>query len=1397
MQPDDIGAVASYAGYEYQLLVSVWVALELIVSRGYCESIEIEPASQEDIAAELKVPDDSAEAMVGIAATDGPIHIQVKKRSSFWGVGEFRNLLTTPAKRGQRGPEPRQRALSRLQAAPTGRYLLITDAEVHPELKAFVVDTIGRTSRARDLPGGQVTPETACRIGVLEKRLGRLIEKDIDDLLELSARVPLQRVSECRAALIERVRERLLGRQPAQLHQAELERLITKCGGFPPSASDEFVPPVNFTELLRKLEEPPFALILVGPPGIGKTSVATRLVDAHRHVARPFQVLPNPKTPTEVREKLREPGRILFYFEDPWGHYRLAETAELWSDEIPRLIRQANGNPDKRFLITSRTALLAESLEFGEEGHGANRHSRALRPFIAQLTVADFPPSSRREILRRWMRGATRWQRDWVDDRSLDIVSGLLVPQALHTFAHRVREVSRDSDALNLEQLLRESQVDAIGAVIARTVRHLDAVRAAVPLWAFLSTGEPLTAELSRSLSVWLEEDERLEADILSLARYLTANGWLTQIGDAWNAHPTVINGIELLVDKERATTERGLRALLNVLVDHEHVDIATRLMLGLHGRSLPLPPPVREAINSRLRDAVLCSDDMHFISATEDLSRISTARDPVSLVCRAMASQRQARGLGFDSWKPPDWTPEEWAAVRASLPAEQLVRRYARRGMTGLRFWYDEERFIQFLWSLGWDLSDEFTLGALQALEQGAPHAETLLRGALQAQFPPYERLLTAALAAYDAVAQWWNREGYEAQVHAEEGELDAARSASILDEPSSRFHDPTCALEIIVSLRRAQESFYWLAEHPRREVLIEAWAKTILYDTGDASRIELLALHKNAKTWNRVYVWEAIGRARCQGLTDLVLDALASGPVVQLMAVWGALFGLLDAERLPAAVSSLLQSLPWPSRAAAVFASQEAGIPDRGDHHFRDPESHRNAIFDLLAPQERRALQACRSVEKSDEMEAELQLDSSVLELIAAFLDGEHETLSALGCVVLAAHHRPTRTTLKRLLDSTHKWVRLHAMRALHALPAPEHRQICFRLLEDPYYQCRRLSMYLLARNASEEERKAIIAKAGEPSAPIREACARIIGEQRWEEGLETLCSLLSDSRNRSEGSLGEDDVPNHHVARAAARALHKFEVPLPAKIRQSVLTFLQRGSRANQDVAVHHELIKVIVREQDPLVPILIQRLLHSSRRMGNEKEGTFPLRYAAAWGWVNHVLQYPEDATLVEPSALAEAAGHTDARLAAPALVSLGILSQHAQSEIQQALAGDEMTDERALLIETGSRIANVPMKSELLAQRISDAHPGRRLIAACWDENLDHERWKKTVERDAAIQAWLRKIREHTPVYAALRKLLKISPRGELLSELPTGDFRKGEYAPASNVITMFRFAGLE
>jgi len=147
--------IAPHQGYEYQILVTVWIGMDLIFRRLLCDHIVVEPASGEDIDANLRVAPELCECILGIKTSDIVLSIQVKlKRSGHWTGAAFRDVIHPNPKPSSHGPAPRIRPLEAINSNPNLRYLLITNNEIKKsDLGGFRVDEIGQLSNGGTLKG--------------------------------------------------------------------------------------------------------------------------------------------------------------------------------------------------------------------------------------------------------------------------------------------------------------------------------------------------------------------------------------------------------------------------------------------------------------------------------------------------------------------------------------------------------------------------------------------------------------------------------------------------------------------------------------------------------------------------------------------------------------------------------------------------------------------------------------------------------------------------------------------------------------------------------------------------------------------------------------------------------------------------------------------------------------------------------------------------------------------------------------------------------------------------------------------------------------------------------------------------------------------------------------------
>ena len=120
------GGNTGFAGYEYQIEATVWLALELMLARSVTEKMVIEPPSQEDVEATVQDP---ADAALGLALEDSTSRLafQIKSRSSApWSASDFSKTIA----RGRTGGEAtrvRKSPLEMLEADPGMRFVLITN----------------------------------------------------------------------------------------------------------------------------------------------------------------------------------------------------------------------------------------------------------------------------------------------------------------------------------------------------------------------------------------------------------------------------------------------------------------------------------------------------------------------------------------------------------------------------------------------------------------------------------------------------------------------------------------------------------------------------------------------------------------------------------------------------------------------------------------------------------------------------------------------------------------------------------------------------------------------------------------------------------------------------------------------------------------------------------------------------------------------------------------------------------------------------------------------------------------------------------------------------------------------------------------------------------------------
>jgi hypothetical protein len=125
----------SLAGYEYQIDVSVWLALDLVLAAKLTHELVLEPASQEDAEADL-AEFEPGRVTSRVSIPHHRLVVQAKLRTGdAWTVAGIKSLL-------EYGSEERESAAKRL-SDPDVRYLLVTSAALNGLTRGLSVRRAG------------------------------------------------------------------------------------------------------------------------------------------------------------------------------------------------------------------------------------------------------------------------------------------------------------------------------------------------------------------------------------------------------------------------------------------------------------------------------------------------------------------------------------------------------------------------------------------------------------------------------------------------------------------------------------------------------------------------------------------------------------------------------------------------------------------------------------------------------------------------------------------------------------------------------------------------------------------------------------------------------------------------------------------------------------------------------------------------------------------------------------------------------------------------------------------------------------------------------------------------------------------------------------------------------
>ncbi|CAH1057595.1 HEAT repeat domain-containing protein [Paenibacillus pseudetheri] len=1369
---------APYQGYEYQIHVTVWLALKLIVESKYCDNLFIEPATGEDVSAELAVDPDLSSSNIGFTMGGRYLEVQIKRKTTgAWSVAEVARMV-----RGDLDPRAsakRTWPIVSLINRSDYKYLLITNTTVVKSLRQYVLEDILALSDAHSLLPSfskgmdlQHSDLIAQRIGILELQDTTVLNYKIKELLHHKACVPLGNIDECFSELISQVREHLLGIHSGEWNRKEIEAVIQNYGGFPnkPEQVVNFVPPSSYPDMIQALEQKN-ALLLSGPPGVGKTIAANNLEYLHKTMDPPFTIVTEQNTPTEISRLLQLPGRYLFYLSDPWGQSKLEENAVKWTSELPKLLNLVSD--DKRFLITTRTAIQ-------KEAKAAEQFQ--FTSITMMLLAQHYQKDERLKML--WLHAGmvNSVQKDFLKVHQYTIVKSLVVPMSISEFAHRLKRSEMKIEKLSLKEMLEQSNVDTISRTVQQELSGLEweAKPGVIVLWSLFSINRSPSERLLKEFVTAVERsDSTIKLQIRKLTSWMVHAQWLKKEGSLYTAHPTVVKGLELIVANEPDLTVQVTSALLKGVFTVNR-ELTFELLKCFKGRVEDVPAKVLEGINAYLRSAILEANDEMFVDALRELATWSTDnKDPIVLLSKAIYRSERGGNIGLNRWKTPILSPNEVELISASEGARSIMSKFISSLLPQTNVIYGVS-LLSFIKSLGWEMADSFLRGVGSVITESSFNDKVVITGALSGLHPPYEEILSLALTELRA-AEHWYQDYKDLKQKAEQAELDASHASHVYDQPSERFSPITGVIKEVLKIRRHSEGYNWIVQHTHVMDLLEEWAEVIEEEASDQ---ELMAMLDVCRTNKRTDVFRVIVEQGRTNLVPVLVDFLVTSENIEMYDCIDALVTLCDEEQWKEVAVQIKKMTDFAIRANLAFNYWSKSAVDEREARF----------LGLFEADEAEVFALCLAILNEDEDKLPYQVYESHLTLLKALLERTSEKLAFCATYVLFIYGEDVHPFLTRLVQSDDYLIRKNVIMLLSNEDSQVNRKMIGQFLQDSDYRCRRIALRSLVPLCSQEEKISLLAMATDRSAPVRYELAIILKEQLWDEGITTLISLLSDTRNFNEGY---GSFKEYKVARAAVQALMAYPV-LPMSQMNEILDFAVNETSVHQDIELRYQLINLVSLFKHEDVPGLLRSCLENYVEMTGYKGEGFPMRYAGAWGYVHQIIELNYKLNEADMNALSEGALHHDYRLAGPCLIALGYASIHTKSYVRKLLQKQLDEDRLFLLYASASLSNNQTIPDDLIEElKVNGDTPGI-LFVKWWQshQSPSSEDWKSFYIRDT-INPWIEKIQKMETIGLSMCYLI-YKMCGDVINDtFVVQDARKNDLEVIIPIINLRTMAGGE
>lgn len=1161
----------AYRGFNYQIRVTVWLALEFLIARKHPGPIIVEPSGGEDAqllrqyrqqdqaAKENELPETNERgvgAHVGTTSNHQCI-IQVKGRSgNHWTAGELLDII----KGGDSDASgAREWPIKTMAADKSATLLFVTDSVLAGDLTGFKVDDPGFTKNPNAIPDDAETKlgkklfaigsSILERIGVLAAQHYDAIPAKIDDILRKYLHIPHSSRIACRDDLISRFQEGMLYESRATITVDELRAIAKKHGALPGGPS-LFVKPRNWTRIQKCLKEN-HAIVLLGDPGVGKTTAAESLVYEHRTLDEPY-LLVQPKSSAELGSQCDATEPTIVYIEDPFGKYKPGDRDDEWFDALERFCRDVR--PDLKLVVTSRTSFANRYLGDKEQ------HVR-LRKFIFQL---DGKMYDSRALLAKHVEAERSLDpaiRPWLESNEDVILSHLVQPYSYSDFmSAAINTKAEDRTSENIELIaqgaanakLRNELVDTLLGQPVGILKGIAAIWIAFEAW-------PHDLDIRERLKVFEKSLLDLEAEVSGAMEVLLNFRVMESRDGILRIHPIRLETCSIVLQKRNAIATKVVTNILqNYVQDADVQDAAAIFRVAMRNDF------VFAGVKSQLADLAIRvlknrASSVHqnreeFECALELVADAGQLSAPIAMVAHALCrgiSRPRKNSWVFAEWHLPEWFSDE--AIRKSVAQHPdvptIIRAFIRHEFPTIgREWHPgAPQMVEFLYALT-DVSAEFDSLVDRIDDFWDFTVEVVAYGAAHSKNADPDRLLRRALVLKSEYDVWskelypCDEDSYAAMEHfADEAHTRARPFLAIVDavlEVQALLGEPAFAAsrnELLVYER----FFERIKAHTERDV-------AVIRRVFDACAVDrkkglVAAVARTGEQFELIL--ELLAETASHDWVELLNDSIRSRR---------------SSRQFTRALDLLREhskSLPAHERVALAYASKSDDdlVPLYDD------------LVHGLADVERTALSSLQAESGAESHNCE--------ELLGRIADLEG-TAARAALVALARGGYPVDDRVEAWLSpGSNIDDAVAALDAVQAGILSRGLKFGLRGLAHPRAQVRKRALQLLGTLSSPEAIEAIVAAENDPTPTVRINVARALASNLTPAAWESLVRLLADSTDTSENARdgywrGEYD-PEYGVAQAAAEVLASAR-PWPEPLQSMISDFLSQKRITRSTVA-----------------------------------------------------------------------------------------------------------------------------------------------------------------------------------------------------------------------------------